>query len=309
MFFKIHIASNFKVAQCASSVTKKPTDERCLGRRARKGRGRKEVNALPHPAQRDPPSSWPHSTLPPCGRRPLDDFGPSMVQGFWTKYGPGSDSAESYRPQPDADDRYMEVDSAASYDQYMDFYEGYADHGEYGLDYGEAHPWRWRRSSMGIPSTAMTWCLRTPRETMPWHVRYRPRLRLGGAARERTDFPERYKEGQTSLGDTQPIRVYSPGTRAPVPKPHRGKGEASPVPTPKTGKATGVPPVVGARRSPPPKSARGDPPQMVTYTHILNESSSAIDDLIMDNWGLLEQGQVRDEDQIKSSSEQLLFTI
>ncbi|KAK1789907.1 hypothetical protein P4O66_002236 [Electrophorus voltai] len=75
--------------------------------------------------------------------------------GRWTilggppKYGPGSDSAESYRPQPYSEDRHAEVDSAGSYDPYMDFHEGYTDYGEYGecrdislrsdlgFDYGE----------------------------------------------------------------------------------------------------------------------------------------------------------------------------
>ncbi|KAK1792978.1 hypothetical protein P4O66_001696 [Electrophorus voltai] len=70
---------------------------------------------------------------------------------FWggPEYGPGSDSEESYRPQPDSEDWHTEVNSTGSYDQYMDFYEGYADHGEFGecsnvslrsdggFDYGE----------------------------------------------------------------------------------------------------------------------------------------------------------------------------
>ncbi|KAK1804780.1 hypothetical protein P4O66_003628 [Electrophorus voltai] len=91
----------------------------------------------------DPPSSWPHSTLPPWGKRPLDNFGGPP------EYGPGSDSKESYRPQPDYEDRHTEVDSAGSYNHFMDFHEGYADYGEYrecsdvsllsevGFDYGE----------------------------------------------------------------------------------------------------------------------------------------------------------------------------
>ncbi|KAK1801576.1 hypothetical protein P4O66_004536 [Electrophorus voltai] len=48
------------------------------------------------------------------------------------EYGPGSDSEESYRPQPDSEDQHTEVDSAGSYDRYMDFHEGSAEHGEYG---------------------------------------------------------------------------------------------------------------------------------------------------------------------------------
>ncbi|KAK1802121.1 hypothetical protein P4O66_004374 [Electrophorus voltai] len=46
------------------------------------------------------------------------------------KYGPGSDSKESYRPQPNYEDRHMEVDSTGSYDPYMEFHEGYTDYGE-----------------------------------------------------------------------------------------------------------------------------------------------------------------------------------
>ncbi|KAK1793495.1 hypothetical protein P4O66_011872, partial [Electrophorus voltai] len=70
------------------------------------------------------------------------------------------------------------------------------------------------------------------------------------------------QRGVTALEEeTLSTRAYSPRTRALVPKPRRGKGEASPVPTPETGKATGAPPVMGARKSRPPKSTRGDPPQ------------------------------------------------
>ncbi|KAK1806104.1 hypothetical protein P4O66_012815 [Electrophorus voltai] len=57
--------------------------------------------------------------------------------GHWTilggpEYGPGSDPAESYGPQPDYENRHSEVDSAGSYDPYMDYYKGYADYGDYG---------------------------------------------------------------------------------------------------------------------------------------------------------------------------------
>ncbi|KAK1797971.1 hypothetical protein P4O66_000732 [Electrophorus voltai] len=69
------------------------------------------------------------------------------------------------------------------------------------------------------------------------------------------------QRGAIVLEHTLPTRAYSPGTRAPVPKPRRGKGEASPMPAPETGKATCAPTVVGAWRSPSPKSASGDPPQ------------------------------------------------
>ncbi|KAK1798664.1 hypothetical protein P4O66_006950 [Electrophorus voltai] len=63
--------------------------------------------------------------------------------------------------------------------------------------------------------------------------------------------PRRY-----CLGGTQP------GTLAPVPKTHRGRKEAIPMPTPETGKVASAPPVAEQKRLPPPKSARGDSPQV-----------------------------------------------
>ncbi|KAK1786224.1 hypothetical protein P4O66_017932, partial [Electrophorus voltai] len=51
---------------------------------------------------------------------------------FWggPEYGPGSDSAEFCRDQPDYENRHMEVDSTGSYDPYMEYYEPYANCGE-----------------------------------------------------------------------------------------------------------------------------------------------------------------------------------
>ncbi|KAK1785815.1 hypothetical protein P4O66_003192 [Electrophorus voltai] len=51
---------------------------------------------------------------------------------FWgdPEYGPGSDSAESHRPPPDYEDQHAEVDSAGSYDPYMELYEGSVDYGD-----------------------------------------------------------------------------------------------------------------------------------------------------------------------------------
>ncbi|KAK1799539.1 hypothetical protein P4O66_000421 [Electrophorus voltai] len=59
------------------------------------------------------------------GRRSPDDFGGGPG------YGPGSDSMESYRVQ-NYEDRQTEVDSAGSYNPYMDYPEGYTDCGERG---------------------------------------------------------------------------------------------------------------------------------------------------------------------------------
>ncbi|KAK1802194.1 hypothetical protein P4O66_021859 [Electrophorus voltai] len=94
-----------------------------------------------------------------------------------------------------------------------------------------------------------------------------PRRRCSGASE-----PSRVAQrGATALEDTLPTRAYSPGTRAPVPKPRRGKGEVSPVPAPETDKATGPPPVAGARRSPPPKSGLGsDCPLTSLHTMLLH---------------------------------------
>ncbi|KAK1805718.1 hypothetical protein P4O66_001982 [Electrophorus voltai] len=65
----------------------------------------------------------------------------------------------------------------------------------------------------------------------------------------------------SSQEETPSSRAHTLGTREPVPEPRRGKKEATPVPTPETGKVAGAPPETGAQKSPPPKLARGDPPQ------------------------------------------------
>ncbi|KAK1802677.1 hypothetical protein P4O66_004311 [Electrophorus voltai] len=62
--------------------------------------------------------------------------------------------------------------------------------------------------------------------------------------------------------DTPFLRACSPKTHVLVPKPRRGKKEATPVPSPETGKVAGVPPDMGAQKSTPPKSVRGNPPHV-----------------------------------------------
>ncbi|KAK1792565.1 hypothetical protein P4O66_012499 [Electrophorus voltai] len=51
---------------------------------------------------------------------------------FWggPVYGPGSDGAESYGEQLEQEDRYLEMDSAGSYDPYLDDHMGDKDYGE-----------------------------------------------------------------------------------------------------------------------------------------------------------------------------------
>ncbi|KAK1802507.1 hypothetical protein P4O66_021794, partial [Electrophorus voltai] len=141
--------------------------------------------------QRDPPSSWPHSRLPQQGRRPLDHFGRGP------EYGPGSDSAESYRSQPDYEDRHSEGDSAGSSDPYMEYYEGYVDYedrGEcsdvslrsnLGSNYVEDPPMEVEEVSSRSEAPGM----RSLR-----HLRDRPRLHLGGAAQEPANHSTRHKE-------------------------------------------------------------------------------------------------------------------
>ncbi|KAK1795667.1 hypothetical protein P4O66_001160 [Electrophorus voltai] len=77
--------------------------------------------------RKDPHSSWPHSRCPQQERNPLDDFGEDL------DYGLGSDSAESYRDQPDYENRHLEVDSAGSYDLYMDDHKDCDDCGDVSL--------------------------------------------------------------------------------------------------------------------------------------------------------------------------------
>ncbi|KAK1803195.1 hypothetical protein P4O66_021722, partial [Electrophorus voltai] len=153
-------------------------------------------------------------------------------------YGPGSDSADSYRDQPDYNNQHSEVDSAGTYDPYMDYSEGYAEYGErgstmtsvcdrtWGPIMGRIHRWRWRRFSMGILSWTVTFTLPSPGTMSLRYVGYCPRLHPGGSKRE-----------------------------------------ATPVPTPETGKVTGAPPEMGAQKSPPRQI--GSPTGSLLLLHIL----------------------------------------
>ncbi|KAK1790243.1 hypothetical protein P4O66_014165 [Electrophorus voltai] len=70
-----------------------------------------------NPAMTAPPAGTTHTTLIPLGEGPAGWFCEGPGQG------PGSDSAGSYRDQPDRGSRYSEAESAGSY---MDLAEGYA---------------------------------------------------------------------------------------------------------------------------------------------------------------------------------------
>ncbi|KAK1787237.1 hypothetical protein P4O66_002753 [Electrophorus voltai] len=172
-------------------------------------------------------------------------------EGHWTiwggpEYGPGMDSAESHRPQPDYEDRH----SAGSYDLDMDCYEGYVDYGDRGecgdislwsdleSDYMEDLPMEVEEVLYGNPPTdsdAQSAVSKNDEPPAPKILPKAPsrRYRLG------TEKPShvKYLEAETPFA-----RAHSHGIRAPIPKPHRGRKEAAPVPTPEMGKVAGAPP-------------------------------------------------------------------
>ncbi|KAK1791998.1 hypothetical protein P4O66_001782 [Electrophorus voltai] len=189
--------------------------------------------------------------------------GEEATGGFWEgpEYGPGSESVETYRPQQDYEDWN---------DPYMDFSEGYADYGDngecsdvglrsdLGSDYVEDPSMEVEEVLCGDPpnvsdveSTDEPPAFKIPPKAPPKRYCSGASKPSRAAQREATAFEE----------ETPPTRAYSPRTHAPDPKPRRGKWEAIPVPTPETGKATGATLVMDARKSPPPKLAKGDPPQ------------------------------------------------
>ncbi|KAK1800521.1 hypothetical protein P4O66_005740, partial [Electrophorus voltai] len=172
-------------------------------------------------------------------------MGEEPTGGYWggPVYGPGSDSAESYRDQTDYDNRHSEADSAGSYGPYMDYSEGYAEYGE-------------REGSTATDvRSVVSGNDEPPARTIP--PKAPPR-------RSDTRKPACVKllEVTSSEEETPSTRTYNPTTCVPAPKPHRGKEEVTPVPTPDAGKVTGAPPGMGVRKSLPPKLARGDPPQV-----------------------------------------------
>ncbi|KAK1785527.1 hypothetical protein P4O66_018891, partial [Electrophorus voltai] len=168
------------------------------------------------------------------------------ILGGGPVYGPGSDSAESYGDQPGYDNRHSEVDSTGSYDLYMDHPEGHAEYGER-VEYSDVS----LRSDMGSNYG----------EDPPMEVEEV----LPGDSLADSDIcsvVSRIDEPPARNSLYQGIQPHTT-TRAPVPKPRRGKGEATPVPTPETSKVTGAPPEMGVRKSPPPKSRAAIPHRWV----------------------------------------------
>ncbi|KAK1805902.1 hypothetical protein P4O66_012795, partial [Electrophorus voltai] len=139
--------------------------------------------------------------------------------------GAGSDSVESYKPESDyrdwyGEDQYPELDSAWSYDPYMDDQEGYAALGE-SKEFSDVsfrsdsstmwgiRSWRWRRSFI---------------RTLP--LLWTPRCHREAASSSRKDAPS--------------PKERRPRDRVPTPKPRRGRNEAPTVPAPETGKGAGA---------------------------------------------------------------------
>ncbi|KAK1784437.1 hypothetical protein P4O66_011372, partial [Electrophorus voltai] len=178
------------------------------------------------------------------------------------EYGPGSDSVESCRDQPDYENRHMEEDSAGSYDPYMDYYEGYTDYGErgeysdislwsdLGSDYVEDPPMEVEEVLYGDSlanshvRSVVSGNDEPPASMIPPKALPR-RYRLG------TSKPARVKllEVTSSKKETPFTRAHCPGTHAPKPKPRKGRKEAAPVPTPEMGKVAGALPELVSGRS------------------------------------------------------------
>ncbi|KAK1785827.1 hypothetical protein P4O66_003202 [Electrophorus voltai] len=163
--------------------------------------------------------------------------------GHWTilggpEYGPGSDSVESYRPQPDYEDWHLEVDSAGCY---LDYYEGYLECGDRGecsdvslqsdleSDYVEDPPMEVEEVLYGDPPTDSDVQSAISKKDEPPVPKIPPkapprRYRLGASKL----FRAGHLEVTSSEEKTPFTKAHSPGTCAPVPKPHRGKREATP---------------------------------------------------------------------------------
>ncbi|KAK1799589.1 hypothetical protein P4O66_000468 [Electrophorus voltai] len=223
--------------------------EGCLGRKERKGRGRRDANAVPQPSQ-ETLHSLGHPAHPhhrgECCRRILG--GP--------EFGPGSDSAESYGPGSDYRDwyngvQYLESDSAGFYDPTMDYHEGYMDSerkGEYNdislrSDFEsdrEEDPSMevekvLHRDPTSYSDIADSESDKPPAPKAP--PKAPPRAcRSGVSKRPRVTG----KEASSSEEDTSPPKANSPRAHALRPKPRRGKKAVAPVHVPETGKTAGV---------------------------------------------------------------------
>ncbi|KAK1792700.1 hypothetical protein P4O66_012627 [Electrophorus voltai] len=161
---------------------------------------------------------------------------------FWgggPVYGPGSDGAESYGEQLDQEDRYSEMDSAGSYDPYLD------DHRE-DTDYGETEECHdvCLQSDRGsdCEEEAPVEVEEYPRRDLPSHgdaksseskdltaPKAPPRVCRPGASRLTWVAG---REALLSDKDTPPPEAKSSRAYAPMPKPRAGKKATAPVPEP-----------------------------------------------------------------------------
>ncbi|XP_035377111.1 uncharacterized protein LOC118240542 [Electrophorus electricus] len=161
--------------------------------------------------------------------------GGKATGGFWRGpgYGSGSDSAELYRPQPDYgeqyfEDQYSEVDSAGSYDPYMDCYEGYADYGgrgecsnvslqsDLGFDYVEDPSMEVEVLNV-TDSDVESAVSRSDEPPAPKILlKSLPRKCCSGTSKP---FNEAHIEATSFEEEISSTRAPSPGTCGPVPKP------------------------------------------------------------------------------------------
>ncbi|KAK1800996.1 hypothetical protein P4O66_004743 [Electrophorus voltai] len=257
------------------SVTETPTDEGCLRRGSKRRKGQKG-GTCPSTTLAERPSIilvslHTHTT----GEKATGGFlgGPG--------YGPVSDSMDSYRPQPDygeryAEDQYSDMKFTESYNPFMDYCEGYADYGgngecsdvslwsDLGFDCVEDLSMEVEEVLFGDPPTDSDVESAVSRSDEPPAPKIPPKA-PSRKCRSGASKPSlvAHIEVNSFEEETPSTRAHSPGTRAPIPKPHRGKKEATPVPTPETTKVTGAPPEKWQEKLPPPKLASGDPPQVV----------------------------------------------
>ncbi|KAK1791064.1 hypothetical protein P4O66_002105 [Electrophorus voltai] len=165
-------------------------------------------------------------------------------------YGPGSDIAESYGEQPSQEDRYLEMDSAGSYDPCLDDYRGYTDYRETeecsdvclrsdrGSDREEDAPMEVEEDPhRNLPSQSDV--SKAPVSKAP------PRARHPGARRQ----PQvASREASSSEEDTPLTKAKSPRVHASTPKPRGGKKAVAPLPAPEPGNAAGALPEAQASK-------------------------------------------------------------
>ncbi|KAK1794885.1 hypothetical protein P4O66_010087 [Electrophorus voltai] len=249
------------------------TDEGSLGREKKEGEERKQTPF--HNPRRE---TLHHPGLTPYSHNRGEDHW-WIFGGGGPGYGPGSDSAESSRPQPDygeryTEDQYSEVDSAGSDDPYMDYCEGYADYGgnrecsdvsprsDLPFDCVEDPSMEVEEGIYGHPLTDSDIEPAVIRIDAPLAPKIPPKA-PPRSCRPGAGKPSRaaHIEATSFEEETPSTKGHSPGTHAPVPKPSRGKKETTPVPTPEMGKVAGAPPETGQQKlAPAPQIGEGRSP-------------------------------------------------